>query len=186
MNDNEIIELYFARAENAISETDKKYGAYCRGITYNILGSREDSEECVNDTYMKAWNSIPPQRPRKLGSFLSTLARNAALNMKRGLAALKRGGGNADTAYDELAECVADTHTVEQEFDDKELVRVLNAFLSKLGGEKQKMFMKRYYRFMSISEIAAEMGISENSVKITLHRIREKLKKELEKEGIGL
>ena len=186
MNDNEIIELYFARAENAISETDKKYGAYCRGITYNILGNREDSEECVNDTYLKAWNAIPPQRPRKLAAFLSTLARNAALNMRRGFEALKRGGGNAGTAYDELAECVADKHTVEQEFDDKELVRVLNSFLAKLGGEKQKMFMKRYYHFMSISDIANEMGVSEQNVKTSLHRIREKLKTELEKEGFGL
>ncbi len=186
MTDNEIIDKYFARSEDAISETDKKYGSYCRGITYSILGSREDSEECVNDTYLKVWNTIPPQRPKKFGAFLSAIARNIALNRRRGHTTMKRGGGNAEVIYDEIAECIADDTTVEQEFDDRELVRTLNAFLATLGAEKQKMFMKRYYHFRSVTEIAEEMGISEEKVKTTLHRIREKLKKYLEKEGIGL
>ncbi len=186
MNDNEIIGLYFARSESAITETDKKYGSYCRGITYTILGNREDSEECVNDTYMKAWNSIPPQQPNNLGAFLSSIARNAALNMRRNLSALKRGGGRSDDIYDELAELIADKQTVEQQLDDRELVRVLNGFLEKLGKEKRIIFMKRYYHFRSITEIAGEMDISEEKVKTTLHRVREKLKKELEKEGIEL
>lgn len=186
MNDNEIIKLYFTRSEKAISESDKKYGAYCRGITYDILGDREDSEECVNDTYLKAWNSIPPQQPKNLGAFLSAIARNLALNLRRNKSRLKRGGGNVEAVYDELAECIADKRTVENQFDDRELIRLMNGFLAKLGKEKQIMFMKRYYHFRSISEIADEMNISEQKVKTTLHRVREKLKKELEKEGIEL
>lgn len=186
MTDNEIIDMYFARSEDAISETDKKYGAYCRGITYSILGSHEDSEECVNDTYLKVWDSIPPKRPKKFGAFLSAIARNIALNRRRGHSTMKRGGGVTEAIYDEISECVADDTTVEQEYDDRELVRTLNAFLAGLGPEKQKIFMKRYYHFRSVSEIAQEMGISEEKVKTTLHRTREKLKKYLEKEGIGL
>ena len=186
MNDNEIIKLYFTRSEKAISETDKKYGAYCRGITYDILGSREDSEECVNDTYLKAWNTIPPQQPRSLGALLSAIARNLALNMHRKHSTLKRGGGSTEAVYDELAECIADKQTVENQFDDRELIRLMNSFLAKLGKEKQRMVMKRYDHFRSKSEIAEEMGISEEKVKTTLHRVREKLKKELEKEGIEL
>jgi len=186
VTDNDIMELYFSRSENAIAETDKKYGAYCRSMTYSILGSREDSEECVNDTYLKVWDTIPPERPRKFGAFLSAIARNIALNMRRSRSAVKRGGGNAEAVYDEIAEVVADSSTVESEFDDRELVRTLNAFLASVGGEKQKIFMKRYYHFRSVSEIAEEMGISEEKVKTTLHRTREKLKKYLEKEGIGL
>lgn len=186
MNDNEIIKLYFTRSEKAISETDKKYGAYCRGITYDILGSREDSEECVNDTYLKAWNTIPPQQPRSLGAFLSAIARNLALNLRRKHSTQKRGGRSAEAVYDELEECIPSSQTVEKQFDERELIRLINSFLANLGKEKQIMFMKRYYHFRSISEIAQEMGISEEKVKTTLHRVRGKLKKELEKEGIEL
>lgn len=186
MEDNEIIELYFARSETAITETDKKYGTYCRTLTYNILCSREDSEECVNDTYMKLWGAIPPQRPVKFCVYIASVARRLALNMRRKMNTMKRGGGMSEAVFDEIAECVASPASVESSADEDELVRVLNDFLAGLDGEKQKMFMKRYYHFYSISDIAEEMHFSEEKVRTTLHRVRGKLKKQLEKEGIEI
>ncbi len=186
LNDSEIIDLYFSRQESAISETDKKYGPYCRNISYNILESREDSEECTNDTYMKLWNTIPPQRPQRFCAFIASVVRSIALNMIRSSSAAKRGGGNVQLVFDEIAECIADKDTVESSLDDKELVKALNGFLKSCGTEKQQIFMKRYYHFRSVSQIAEEMNISEDKVKQTLHRTREKLRKHLEKEGIDI
>ncbi len=186
LKDNEIIELYFGRQESAISETDKKYGSYCRNISYNILGSREDSEECTNDTYMKLWNVIPPQKPLRFCSFIASVVRSIALNMVRHSSALKRGGGNAQAVFDEIAECVASSDTVESEIDEKHLVSTLNSFLASCSNEKQMIFMKRYYHFRTVAQIAEEMHISEDKVKQTLHRMRDKLKKYLEKEGIDI
>ena len=186
MEDNDIIELYFARSENDVTETDKKYGGYCRTLTYNILYSREDSEECVNDTYMKLWNSIPPQRPVKFCVYIASVARRLALNMRRKMNTMKRGGGMSEAVFEEIAECVASPASVEKSADEDELVRLLNTFLAGLDSEKQKMFMKRYYHFYSISDIADEMHCSEEKVRTTLHRVREKLRKHLEKEGIEL
>ncbi len=186
MHDNEIVEMYFARSEAAISETDKKYGGYCRTLTYNILYSREDSEECVNDTYMKLWEVIPPQRPMKLGVYIAQVARRLALNMRRKMQTIKRGGGMSQAVFDEIAECMASDKTVESSADDDALVAALNGFLASLDGEKQKMFMKRYYHFCSTADIAEEMHCSEEKVRTTLHRVRERLKKHLEKEGIEI
>ncbi len=186
LNDSEILDLYFARQESAISETDRKYGPYCRSISYNILESREDSEECTNDTYMKLWNVIPPQKPVRFCAFIASVARSIALNMLRRSSTSKRGGGNAQIVFDEIAECVADKDTVESTLDEKELVKALNGFLSSCGGEKQLIFMKRYYHFRSVSQIAEEMHLSEDKVKQALHRTREKLRKYLEKEGIDI
>ena len=186
MKDSEIIDLYFARQERAISETDKKYGPYCRNISYNILENREDSEECTNDTYMKLWNVIPPQKPVRFCAFIASVVRSIALNMVRRSSAAKRGGGNAQTIFDEIAECVADRDTVESSLDEKELVKALNGFLASCGTEKQLIFMKRYYHFRSVSQIAEEMHISEDKVKQSLHRTREKLRAHLEKEGIDI
>ena len=186
MNDSEIIDLYFAREERAISETDKKYGPYCRNISYNILESREDSEECTNDTYMKLWSVIPPQKPLRFRAFIASVVRSIALNMVRRSSAGKRGGGNAQLVFDEIAECIADNDTVESKLDEKELIKALNGFLASCGGEKQMIFMKRYYHFRSVSQIAEEMHISEDKVKQTLHRTREKLRTYLKKEGIEI
>ena len=186
MNDNEIIGLYFSRAETAIGETDKKYGAYCRSVAFNILGSREDSEECVNDTYLKIWNAIPPKKPQHLGAFIARTARNCALDMRDRLSAAKRGGKNTASAFEELSECLPSGTDVEKQADDDELTAILDRFLGSLGYEKRMIFMKRYWHFYSVPEIANEMHISESKVKTTLFRTREKLKKYLEKEGIDI
>ena len=186
MNDNELIELYFARAENAIAETDSRYGTYCRGLTFGILGSREDSEECVNDTYLKLWNTIPPTRPLRFAAYISSIARSLALNMRRAMSAKKRGGGDTELAFDEISECLPSKETVEDAYDENELVRTLDRFLGGLSPEKRKIFMLRYYHFQSVADIASELRITEEKVRTTLHRTREKLRKYLEKEGIDV
>ena len=186
MTDDEIIDLYFARAETAITETDKKYGSYCRSITFNILGSKEDSEECVNDTYLKLWNVIPPKRPARFAVFIAATARNISLNLRRGINAAKRGGRSFSDAYDEISELVPAKESVESLMDEKELIRLLNGFISGLGNEKQLIFMKRYWHFMPIADIAGELNVSEEKVRTTLFRTREKLKKYLRKEGIDV
>ena len=186
MNDERIIELYFAREEAAITETDRKYGSYCRRVTLNILENSEDSEECVNDTYMKLWNAIPPKRPKSFGAFVAAAARNVALNMLRGRTAEKRGGKGVSLAFDEISDCLPSAQTVESVFDEKELVSALNSFLGSLDKKKRTVFMKRYFHFFSMSEIASDMGMSEENVRTTLFRTREKLRKFLEKEGISI
>ena len=131
MEDQGIIALFFDRSEQAIEETDKKYGGYCYSIAYNILSNREDSEESVSDTYLAAWNTIPPRRPNFLNAFLAKMTRHISIDRWRKLSAKKRGGGEIILALDELEECV-DSHNVETELAKKELTRVLNMFLSSL------------------------------------------------------
>ena len=186
MNDNEIIELYNKRSEEAISETDKAYGRYCRALAYGILGNHEDSEECVNDTYMRLWELIPPKRPPRLGAFTAKIARNLALNRREKLSADKRGGGLCAVDYEEIAECLPSSDTVDKKADENELTAALERFIRTLGPEKRKIFLKRYWGFMTISAISSEMGISTDKVKVTLHRTREQLRRFLEKEGIDV
>ncbi|MBR1832327.1 MAG: sigma-70 family RNA polymerase sigma factor [Ruminiclostridium sp.] len=185
MKDSEIIELYFARSEDAITETDKKHGAFCRSMTFGILGSYEDSDECVNDTYLRLWEIIPPQRPEKFRAFIARIARNIALNMLDRMSAKKR-GGRYGAAYDELSESIPSTENVEKRVDDKELSAQLDKFLRSLDREKQLIFLKRYWYMRTVAEIAAEMSVSESKVKMSLHRTREKLREYLEKEGVQI
>lgn len=186
MGDQQIVDLYWARAENAISETAHKYGRYCHYIAYNILHNDEDSEECVNDTYLKAWNVIPPQRPNKLSTFLGKITRNFALDRYKYNSREKRGGGQMPLVIDELAECVSTTDTANHIIDDMVLVDCFNRFLATLPAETRKIFMRRYWYFSSIKEIANDFSISESNVKMTLFRVRNKLKQLLEKEGFEL
>ena len=186
MGDQQIIDLYWARAENAISETAHKYGRYCHYIAYNILHNDEDSEECVNDTYLKAWNVMPPQRPNKLSTFLGKITRNFALDRYKYNSREKRGGGQMPLVIDELAECVSTTDTTNHIIDDMVLVDCFNRFLATLPAETRKIFMRRYWYFSSIKEIANDFSISESNVKMTLSRVRNKLKQLLEKEGFEL
>lgn len=186
MKDKDIIALYFARSENAIGETDRKYGGYCRTLTYNILGNPEDSEECVNDTYMKLWELIPPQKPVKLGAFAARIARNLAMDMLDRFAAAKRGGHSHALAYEEISECVPSQVSVEDSADEHRLAELIERFVTSLPREKRTVFMKRYYHFCTVSEIAERMLISESKVKMILQRTRAKLKEYLEKEGIML
>lgn len=186
MDDRQILKLFEERSEAAISETAEKYGRYCHTIAYNILCNEEDTEECVNDTYLKAWEAIPPQVPEKLSAFLGKITRNLALDKYRFYNSAKRGGGQTALALEELQECVPAAVSTEQAVSDKILVEVLNHFLEELPLEKRRIFMKRYWYLQSIQEIAGELAISESKVKMTLLRTRSKLKQVLEKEGIYL
>ena len=186
MDDKEIIGLYWARSENAVTETARKYGKFCHSIAFHILANREDSEECVNDTWLHTWNAIPPRRPNKLAAFLGKITRNLALNRYEKTSALKRGGGQVPLALEELAECIPDPNTVERQLDDKLLADLLNVFLSGLSPETRRIFLRRYWNLSSVKEIALEYGISESKVKMSLMRTRGKLRSFLEKEGIAL
>ena len=186
MDEKQIIDLYWARSENAIRETARKYGKFCHCIAFNILANAQDSEECVNDTYLKTWNAIPPQRPNKLSAFLGKITRNLALKRYEYNSAQKRGGGQVHLALEELAECIPDPNTVERQVDDRMLTELFNTFLSGLPAQTRVIFLKRYWQLCPVKEIASACGISESKVKMLLMRTRGKLKLFLEQEGIGL
>lgn len=184
MEDAGIIELFWARSENAIAEADARHGKYCRAIAYNILQSREDTEECVNDTWWKAWEAMPPKRPNCLASFLGKLTRNLALNRYKLRRADKRGGGRPPLALEELGECAAAPGGMEGVEDRALITAVLNGFLAALPRRDRMVFVRRYWYFSPVDEIAGEYGLSESNVKVILHRGREKLRKALEREGV--
>ena len=186
MDDKRIIELYHERSESAISETADKYGKYCYYIAYQILYNEEDSEECVNDTYLRTWEAIPPQYPKHLSAFLGKITRSLALNRYKYYKREKRGFGQASLVLEELQECVPVSNHTEQAVEEKILIDILNRFLSDLPKEKRILFLRRYWYMSSIQEIAHDFGFSESKVKMTLLRIRNKLKQVLEKEGIVL
>lgn len=183
MDDEQIIQLYWDRLEIAIKETDAKYGPYCNSIAYNILQSKEDAEECVSDTYLDTWNSIPPTRPKVFSAFLGKITRRISIDRWRTKTRVKRGGGEIPVALEELAECVADTQTVESEFDRRELVRVLNRFLGGLPVTERKVFLRRYWYLDSIDAISDRFGFSQSKTASMLHRIRLRLRAFLDEEG---
>lgn len=182
MEDQGIIALFFKRSEQAIEETDKKYGGYCYSIAYNILSNREDSEESVSDTYMAAWNTIPPQSPCLLSTFLGKITRYISIDRWRKRSAKRRGGGEILLTLDELDECVA-AGSVEAEFSKKELTRILNDFLSSLSETERNIFLCRYWYMDSIQTIADLSGFSQSKVASMLHRLRGRLRKVLDQEG---
>ena len=179
MDDIKIVQLYWVRDQNAITETEAKYGNYCTSIAINILGNNEDAEECVNDTYMNTWNSMPPHRPTMLSTFLGKITRNLSFNRYKHNNADKRGGSEISAVLDELSECVSGKNNVEQEIEYKELVKAIDSFLDTLSPEKRSIFVCRYWYTDSISEIAKQFHMRENTVSMTLNRIRLKLKKYL-------
>ena len=186
MEDNRIVDLYFERSEQAITETELKYGRYCHKIAYNVLYSNPDAEECVNDTYMKAWSTIPPTRPSRLSAFLGKITRNIAINRYLHDRAEKR-SAPVELALDELSEVIADGMTGEAQITDGISLRdALNDFLAASADKPRKMFVKRYWYMLSVRDIAEEMGFSESYVKVTLYRMRQRLKERLEKEGIEI
>ncbi|MBE6954675.1 MAG: sigma-70 family RNA polymerase sigma factor [Ruminococcaceae bacterium] len=186
MDDAKIVQLYWARNEQAIPATADKYGNYCASIAKNILGNKEDSDECVNDTYLNAWNSIPPHRPSVLSAFLGKITRNLALNRYKHNTASKRGGGQTVEIFDEIAEIVSGTNGVEQEINRKELLRAIGGFLDRLPMDKKSIFVCRYWYFDSIFDIANQFGMTENNVSVTLNRLRLKLRKYLLERGYEL
>jgi len=181
MKDETIVMLYWKRNENAIRETEIKYGKYCYTIAYNILHSREDSEECVNDTWVGAWNTIPPERPSKLQCFLARITRNIAVDRYRYEGAQKR-GAEVESAIDEYWECVPDTDAPVD--DELVLKQAINGFLAGLDSRTRVIFMRRYWYSMSVKDIADSMRLSEGHISVILHRTRIKFKDYLTNEGI--
>ena len=182
MEDNKIIALYLERNENAIAETDKKYRKYCCSIAYNILHDKEDSEEAVNDTYLGAWNSIPPHVPDVLQTFLGRITRNISLKKIRARNAKKRGSGEFFLVLDEMSEMIPSGHDTENDIEAKELAQFINIFLRSLPETERKVFVCRYWYFDSIAEISKQFGFSESKVKSMLFRTRKKLSNKLETE----
>lgn len=183
MDDKGIVRLYFARDERALDETDRKYGKYCYSIAHNILGSPEDAEESVNDTYLDAWNSIPPHRPNSLALFLGKITRRISIDRFRRRNARKRGGGEITLVLEELHQCIADSTDIEAEFEKRQLAWIINEFVRQLPTAEQKVFLCRYWYMDSILAIGRRFGYSESKVKSMLYRTREKLRQALQKEG---
>ncbi len=184
MEDEKIIELYFERNESAISETAEKYGNYLYKIAFNILSDNEDSEESVNDTYMSAWNTIPPEKPNVFSAFLSKIIRYISLNRYRARKTEKRGGGEIDAAFEEIEECVPDKSNIYDEIETKELAEIISDYLKKLPETERKIFVCRYYYLDSLSDISKQFGFSKSKVASMLHRTRKKILSHLEKEGV--
>ena len=183
MEDREIIALYWARKERALEETDRKYGSYCWTIAFNILRNREDTEECVNDTWMRAWNAIPPNRPAILSAFLGRITRNLSLDRYKAGKTEKRGGGRMKMTLEELSECLPSSQDVEQTVMEAELACLIDRFLRTLPEKECCIFLRRYWYVDTTLEIANRYKMSEGTVKSTLHRTRQKLKLYLEQEG---
>lgn len=186
MNDLAIVELYWKRSEQAISETSSKYGNLCHGISYNILHNEQDAEECVNDTWLRAWNSMPPKRPSRLSIFLGRITRNLSLDKYRNYNAEKRLMTRTAVALDELEECISGGDNVLEAVEEMILTESIERFLYSVSEEKRNVFIRRYWYLDSIKEISIAYGISENKTASLLFRMREQLKKHLMKEGIEL
>jgi len=186
MDDSKIIDMYFARNEAALTETKNKYGKYCYYIAYNILKSEQDAEECVNDTYLNAWNSIPPNRPSRLAAYLGKITRNLALNRYVHLNAKKRDDRNK-IILNEINEIIPDTNSDGRNVSDElALKQAINKFLASLPKKYRIIFVRRYWYLSDIKEIATDLGLKESNVKVILHRTRNNFRAYLEKEGITI
>lgn len=184
MDDKNIVELFWARSEDALRETQSKYGKYCTAIAHNVLDSHEDAEECVNDAYLRLWNAIPPAKPSSLKAFLGKIVRNLALDRYNASKAAKRFNSSVELALYELEECLPSTDAPLA--DEYALRAAINGFLAELPAKTRIIFMRRYWYLCSVKEIAESMRMSESNVKVTLLRTRQKFKEYLEKEGIGI
>ncbi len=183
MDDREIIELYNARNESAIDRTAEKYGCYCRAVAFHILQNDEDAEECVNDTWWRAWNTIPPQSPPCLRLFLGKITRNLSLDLFRRFHREKRGGDTLTLVLDELEECLPARNTTEEQVDEALLTEAIDRFMSTLSERERWIFSRRYWNTDSVQEIADALAMDANTVKVMLYRTRKKLRCALEKEG---
>lgn len=186
MEDEQIVALYFARDEQAVARTDEKYGAYCFSLANRILCSEADAEETVSDTYLKAWRSIPPTRPKVLRLFLAKITRNLAFSRWRSETAQKRGGGEIPLVLDELAECVSDASAVDARLAAKELTRTIAAFLDTQSRRDQNVFLRRYFFVEDTDEIARRYHMTQSAVLQSLSRTRKKLKAYLIQEGYAV
>ena len=183
MEDSKIIELFYQRSERAIMELSQKYGTVCTRIAKNILNNALDAEECVNDAYLGAWNTIPPQKPNPLKTYICRIVRNLSIKRYHSNTSMKR-NSFYDAALDELENCIPSGKTVETELSAKELAQIIDDFLDTLDKENRVIFVRRYWYSDSISDIAKRFRMSNNNVSVRLSRTREKLKKYLKKEGV--
>lgn len=182
MDDREIIDLFFQRDQEAVTQTRKKYGKLCFHVANNILGNPQDAEECENDTYLKLWASIPPTRPRRFSTFVLTLTRNISLSRLRKAKAAKRFGGEADLALEELEECVSGSADVEKTYEAKALKGEIDRFLEDLSGDDRLIFLYRYWMLEPVASIAERFNFSQPKIWSSLSRSREKLREHLAKE----
>ncbi len=183
MEDSQIIALYWQRDTAAVEETSRKYGSYCFSAAERILQNKQDSEECVNDTWLKAWNAIPPHKPAKLSLFLAKITRNLAFDRYAACSAEKRGGGEIALVLEELAECVPGRCDVARDYEYRELVAAIQKFAVTLPKRECNVFLRRYFYTDTVAEIAGRYGLSQNHVMVMLSRTRKKLRTFLEKEG---
>lgn len=183
MEDQQIIELFLQRNEDAVAQTEQKYTKYCRAIAMRILRSPEDADETLNDTWLAAWNCIPPHIPGCLSTFLGRLTRNISLNRIRADHAQKRGAAEARVVFEEVEEWLASSQNIEQEITEQELADAIGAFLDSIPETQRNVFVRRYWYMQSIAEIAGAHGFSESKVKSMLLRIRKKLYARLKEEN---
>lgn len=186
MEDKEIIKLFFARDEAALVRLENKYGSYCRTIAGNILLNSADTEECVNDVFLKVWEAIPPAEPKYLSPFIAKITRNAALDRYDMSRRIKRGAGEAPLPFEELEDIISDTDSVEAAAENKELLAAINGFLAKQPKKKRLLFLGRYWYCCSIPQLAGSFDMTEHNVSVALGRIREKLKEYLRKRGFEI
>ena len=185
MEDREIIELFFLRSERAIEELDRKYGGLCRSVAWNILGSREDAEECVNDARLAAWNAIPPARPDPLRAYMVKTVRNISVKLCRRRGAAKR-SPELTVAMEEMGECIPGGDTVEETLDARELAREIEGFLDTLSKKERIIFVRRYGYMDAYGDIARVLGISEKNVSARISLIRRKLREHLREGGVSV
>lgn len=186
MEDCRIIELFWARSQQAIEESEQKYGSYCRTIARGILAQEEDAEECVNDTWLRAWNSIPPQRPNILSAFFGKLTRNLSLDRWRRNRAAKRGGSQVEVALHELEDCLPGHRQPDESLEASETAALISDFLRRQPDLDRRLFVRRYFHLESIAALADHFGLTESQVKSRLHRTRQKLKTALKQEGVAV
>lgn len=185
MEDSAIIELYWARNEDALTQTDQKYGPMCRSLAFNILSDRQDSEECVNDTWHRAWNTMPPQRPDSLRAYLGRIVRNLAISRLRQRTAQKRDGG-AKVMFSELEDCLPSPARTDQELDAKELAAAVSRWLRTLDPDDRVLFVRRYWYGDASHELAREWDLLPNQMAKRMLKLRRSLKRSLEQEGFDV
>ena len=185
MVDETIVELYWKRDPQAISETEKTYGVLCRSVSYHILQSHEDAEECTNDTWYKAWDTMPPQRPSSLRAYLCRIVRNLSIDRWRRRSSQKRGGG-IEVLLDELEDCLPPSPSAEAEAEQRELTAVIERWMEEQTAEKRVLFLKRYWFGMGVEELARWNGCTPQQISQKLLRLRRSLRKRLEQEGVTI
>ncbi|MBQ6273196.1 MAG: sigma-70 family RNA polymerase sigma factor [Oscillospiraceae bacterium] len=184
MEDAAIVELYWQRDQQAIAETDKKYGAYCQHIAYAVCSDRLDAEECVNDTWLRAWGAMPDKRPTVLATFLGKITRNLAINRFQRKTRKKRGGGETELALEELEDCIPAALDVERRYELQEFRQAIGRFVSGLSETEQKVFVARYWYLCPVEEIARRLQISSSKTKSMLFRLRNRLRLYLKEEDL--